>query len=64
KQTFSDISTIKKFDYDKDVGQIAEYSSGRHAKAGINDITLFLSQLPRSKKYEIALLFGNDLMEK
>ena len=64
KEVFSDISTNKKLDYDKDVGHIAEFSASKHVDKGINDITLFLNQMPQSKKYEIALLFGNDLMEE
>jgi hypothetical protein len=64
KQTFSDISTIKKLDYDKDVGHIAEFSSRKQVAKGISDITLFLHQTPQSNRHEIALLFGNDLMKE
>jgi len=64
KQIFGDLSTKKKFDFGKDVGHIAEFSTGKQTDKGIKDITLFLYQSLNSKKYEVALLFGNELMDE
>ena len=64
KQIFGDISTKKKFDFDKDVGDIAQFSARKRGDKGVNDITLFLNQWPGSTKYEIVLVLGNELTDE
>lgn len=64
KELFSGLSTIKKFEYDRDVGHIAQFSTRKQTDKGIRDITLFLYKSLQTKKYEISLLLGNELMDK
>ena len=64
KQLFTDVATNKKFEKDKDVGDIAQFSTRNPADTGVRDITLFLGKSPTTKKYEIALLFGSDFMDE
>ena len=62
KQLFGVLSTNKKFEYDKAVGHIAQFSTRNKTDQGIRDITLFLSQSPKTKKHEISLVLTNELM--
>jgi hypothetical protein len=61
KQIFSEVSTDKKFENDKDVGQIAQFSNRKQNDKGVRNVIVFLSQSIQSKKYELSLLFGNEL---
>ena len=63
KQIFNSVSTNKKFEEDKDVGQMAQFSNRKLADNGVRNITLFLNQSIQSKKYELSLIFGNKLMD-
>ena len=60
KQLFGGLATNKKFEQDKDVGDIAQFSTRNPVDTGVRDITLFLGKTPMTKKYEVALLFGSD----
>ena len=64
KQDFSSVSTKKKFDYDKDVGHMAQFSTRKQTDIGVKDVTIFLSMPSQAKKYRITLLFGNKLMDE
>ncbi len=64
KQIFNNVSTYKKLGFDKYAGHMAQFSTRKPTDIGVRDITLFLNKLPTSKKYEIALLFGNELMDE
>ena len=64
KQLFSDVATNKKFEQDKDVGDFAQFSTRNPVDTGVRDITLFLGKSPTTKKYEVALLFGSEFMDK
>jgi hypothetical protein len=63
-QLFGDFSTIKKFEKDKDVGDIAQFSTSNSVDTGIRDITFFLSKSPMTKKYEVSLVFGTEFTDK
>lgn len=64
KQLFGDLATSKKFEQDKDVGDIAQFSTRNPVDKGVRDITLFLGKSPSTKKYEVALVFGSEFMEE
>jgi hypothetical protein len=64
KKVFEDVSSKARLHFGKDLGHMAEFSSRKQVAKGINDITLFLKQSPISKKYEIGLFPGNDLMSE
>jgi hypothetical protein len=64
KQVFSGVATNKKFEQDKDVGDIAQFSTRNPADTGVRDLTLFLGKSPTTKKYEVALLFGSEFMDE
>ena len=64
RQIFSEISTNKKFSHDKDVGDMAQFSTRKQSDTGIRDITLFLYKSSQTKKFEIALLLGNEIMNE
>jgi len=63
-QLFGEVSTNKKFEHDKEIGEIAEFSTRKQVDTGVKNITLFLSKSPTTKKYEVLLLFGNELTDK
>ena len=64
KQLFLELATIKKFERDKVVGDIAHFSTRNPVDTGVKDITLFLGESSVTMKYEIALLLGNDFMDE
>ena len=64
KNLFGDVATNKKFDHDKDVGDIAQFSTRNSVDTGVRDITLFLGKSPTTKKYEVALLLGSEFMDE
>jgi hypothetical protein len=64
KALLGDLATNKKFERDKDVGDIAQFSNRNSVDTGVKDITLFLSKSPMTKKYEVSLLFGSELMNE
>ncbi len=64
KRLFSEVATNKKFEKDKDEGDIAQFSTCNPIETGVRDITLFLGKTATTKKYEIALLFGSDFMDE
>lgn len=64
KQIFGDLSTKKKFEKDKDVGDIAQFSTRNSVDAGVRDITLFLGKSPITKKYQLSLVFGTEFMDE
>jgi hypothetical protein len=64
KQIFGDLATKKRFEHDKAVGDIAQFSTRNQADKGVRDITLCLGKSPTTKKYEVALLFGTEFMDK
>lgn len=64
KQLFGDVATSKKFERDKDVGDIAQFSTRNQVDTGVRDITVFLGKSPMTKKYEVALLFGSEFMDE
>lgn len=64
KQLFGDLATKKKFEKDKDVGDIAQFSTRNPVDTGVRDITLFLGKSPATKKYQISLVFGTEFMDE
>lgn len=64
KQLFSDLATKKKFEKDKDVGDIAQFSTRNPVDTGVRDITLFLGKSPMTKKYQVSLVFGTEFMDE
>jgi hypothetical protein len=64
KQLFNEVATSKKFEKDKDVGDIAQFSTRNPAETGVRDVTIFLGKSPMTKKYEVALLFGSEFMDE
>jgi hypothetical protein len=62
KQLFGDVATNKKFEHDKDLGDIAQFSSSNPVDTGVRDITFFLGKSPMTKKYEVGLVFASDFM--
>lgn len=60
KQLFSDLATNKKFEHDKDVGDIVQFSTRNPVDTGIKDISLFLRKSQTTKKYEVSLVFGSE----
>ena len=62
KQLFDNLATNKKFEYDKDLEDIAQFSSHNQVDTGVKDITLFLSKSFTTKKYEVTLIFGTEFM--
>ena len=62
KQLFGEVATNKKFEHDKDVGDIAQFSSRNPVDTGIRDITFLLGKSPVTKKYEIGLELASDFM--
>ncbi len=63
KQLFGDVATKKKFEKDKDVGDIAQFYTRNPIDTGIRDITLYLDKSPMTKKYEVSLEFGTEFMD-
>ena len=63
KQLFGDLATNKKFEHDKDVGDIAQFSTRNSADTGVRDITLFLGKSSMTKKFEVSLVFGTEFMD-
>jgi len=64
KQVFSEVSTNKKFSHDKDEGDMAQFSTRKQSDTGIRDVTFFLYKSLQTKKFEIALLLGNEIMNE
>jgi hypothetical protein len=64
KQLFGDLATNKKLERDKDVGDIAQFSTRNPIDIGVRDITIFLGKSPTTKKYEVALVFGSEFMDE
>ncbi len=64
KQLFGDLATKKKFEKDKDVGDIAQFSTRNPADTGVRDITFFLGKSPMTKKYQVSLVFGTEFMDE
>jgi hypothetical protein len=64
KQLFAELATNKKFERDKDVGDIAQFSTRNQVDTGVRDITVFLGKSPMTKKYEVALLLGSEFMDE
>lgn len=62
KQTFAEVFTYKRFSHDNAVGSIAEFSSTIPGEVGIKDVSLYLYESFQTKKWEISLLFRNDLL--
>ena len=60
KQLFGDLATKKKYEKDKDVGDIAQFSTRNPVDTGVRDITLFLGKSPMTKKYQVSLVFGTE----
>lgn len=63
KRILSDVSTDKKFEVDKEVGLMAQFSNRNLADKGFRNVILFLNQSIQSKKYELSLMFGNELLD-
>lgn len=64
KQLFADLATMKKFEKDKEVGDIAQFSTRNPLDTGVRDITLFLGKSPTTKKYEVSLVLGTEFMDE
>jgi hypothetical protein len=64
KQLFGNLTTKKKFEHDKNVGDIAQFSTRNPMDTGIRDITLFFGKSPITKKYEVSLMLGNEFMDE
>lgn len=64
KQLFGALATKKKFEKDKDVGDIAQFSTRNPVDTGVRDITLFLGKSPMTKKYQVSLVFGTEFMDE
>lgn len=64
KQLFGDLATKKKFEKDKDVGDIAQFSTRNSVDTGVRDISLFLGKSPMTKKYQVSLVFGTEFMDE
>lgn len=64
KQVFSNLATKKKFEKDKNVGDIAQFSTRNSVDTGIRDITFFLSKSKMTKKYQLSLVFGTEFMDE
>jgi hypothetical protein len=62
KRILSDVSTDKKFEVDKEVGLMAHFSNRNLADKGFRNVILFLNQSIQSKKYELSLMFGNEVL--
>ena len=62
KQLFGEVATNKKFEHDKDVGDIAQFSSRNPEDTGIRDITFLLGKTPVTKKYEIGIELASVFM--
>jgi hypothetical protein len=63
KRTFSAISTNHKYEFDEDVGHVAQFSCRSISQIGITDITFFLNKSSRTGKFEVSLLFGTEWTE-
>ena len=59
---FKPLSTKHKTELDKNVGQIAQYSTRKPGDKGIRDISLVLGQSLKTKDYQISLLLMNEFM--
>jgi hypothetical protein len=64
KQIFSEVATNKKFEQDKTIGDIAQFSTRNPLDKGVRDVTIFLSKYPTSKEYQIALFPRSELMDE
>jgi hypothetical protein len=64
KQLFGDLATKKEFDKDKDVGDIAQFSTRNPVDTGVRDITFFLGKSQKAKKYQVSLVFGTEFMDE
>ncbi|WP_153796623.1 hypothetical protein [Foetidibacter luteolus] len=64
KQIFSNVATKKKYEHDKDVGDVAQFSTRSKADTGIRDITLLLDKSLSTNKYEITLVLVNDFIRE
>jgi hypothetical protein len=64
KLLFGDVATNKKFEHNKDVGDIAQFSNRNPVDTGVRDITLFLGKSPMTKKFEVSLVFGTEFMNE
>jgi len=64
KQLFAELATNKKFERDKDVGDIAQFSTRNQVDTGVRDITIFLGKSPMTKKYEVSLLLDSEFMSE
>ncbi|GAA4733437.1 hypothetical protein [Flavisolibacter ginsenosidimutans] len=64
KQLFGDLATKKKFEKDKDIGNIAQFSTRNPVDTGVRDITLFLGKSPMTNKYQVSLMLGTEFMDE
>jgi len=62
QKLFQPLSTKQKTEFDKNVGQIAQYSTRKPGDKGIKDISLVLGQSLKTRKYKISLLLMNEFM--
>jgi len=63
KELFGFLATSKKYEYDKHVGNVAQFSTNKNEETGIKDITLFLSKPLHTKRYEIMMMIGNEFAD-
>lgn len=64
KKLFGGLATNKKFERDKNVGDIAQFSTRNPVDTGVRDITIFLGKSPTTKEYEVSLLLGSEFMDE
>lgn len=64
KKIFEPLSTKQKNEFDKDVGEIAQYSTRKAGENGIKDISFIVGKSPRTKNYEVSFSLGNEFMRE
>lgn len=63
-QLFGDLATTRTLEHDKNVGDIAHFSTRDPTDTGVRDITLFFGKSPLTKKYTISLALGTEFMHE
>lgn len=64
KEIFEPLSTKKKTTFDKDVGQVVQYSTRAPGATGIKDIAFVIGKSFRTKNYRISLSLLNEFMNE
>jgi hypothetical protein len=64
RKTFDPLSTKKKVEFDKNVGEIVQYSTRAPGVTGIKDIALVMGKSFRTKKYKVSLSLLNEFMNE